>query len=409
LKGHPSLEVSTAEQAWIRLNDEIKPDWSALFPSLSVPSLEFITAWEQIIMSAEMSLWEIIEKRVIDTPLKLLDTNVCEGYELYLSIAFHLQTLSRRDDILLPVASVSSTLTKLMCKSVSEQSVSYYARLARNDGYLKLIAKAHHPSGRAARYRFDLTRFAGVGIEVTPACQTAQPCDEIFSQGIKGTQGIEGSHGVKGNQGIKGTHSLNGSSSFLLKHADQDDDTSTKASEKYKESGKIEGIALHSPWQFTMSKYLKSEKKKEKNKRQSVVATWQSVMYSRQGWQKKLPSEHFDTLVRFGRRTNEFGHLILTWVMYNWNTFTAAVGKIEDSPSIPDVPFFSAHEALAFKLWFEHDLNSEEAAAFEEALENCTIDIYDLLHRYMPDKAMSTIDSHENPFDQVDVDMEESA
>jgi hypothetical protein len=156
--------------------------------------VEFVTAWEQINTPAGMSLWQTIEGRVKHEPLTLLAAPTCEGYETYLGIAFHLQRLTPRREILLPVKTVSELLTALMDKQVSEQSVSHYCRQAKNNGYIELTAKAHRPSGKAAQYRFDLTRFTDAGVELAPAAAQS-PFAAHFSHGSHGSHDIHGSKG----------------------------------------------------------------------------------------------------------------------------------------------------------------------------------------------------------------------
>src|SRR5664280_31603 len=202
LKAHPQLEGCTGEEAFKRLNAKVKPDWGTLFPEVSLPSLEFVTAWEQVNIPAGMFPWEAIEKRVINEPLTLLHTPTCEGYEHYLGIAFYFQRLTPRRDILLPVGPLSGLLTTIMGKPVSPQSVSQYCRRATQDGYIKLIANAHHPSGRAARYRFDLKQFTEAGVELDPNDEKCQLADTTLSHGI---HGIEDIHGIQGSCGTDGS------------------------------------------------------------------------------------------------------------------------------------------------------------------------------------------------------------
>ena len=384
LRGHPELNAYSSKDALARVNAELKPNWEVLFPHVPVPSLEFLTAWEQVTIPAGVSLWHIVEARVTASPFTLLDNTPCEGYELYLAIAFHLQSLTPRKDILLPVANVSGLLTKMMGKAVSEQSVSYYARLARNDHYLRLTTKAHHPSGKAARYRFDMTRFTSAGVEINPAGTKSAAPDGVFSHGM---QGSDGSEGVEGSSGIDGSPGMEQSSSCVLKHAKGDESKAIKTSKGYKtDEDKEENEALHPQSASMVLNLVKPKKAKKKVKRQSVVATWQSVLYSQGGWQEKLPDAEFDMLVNFGRRTDEFGHLILTWTLNNWDTFTnIAVGTEKERPPVPDVSFFCSHEALAFRLWSKQDVGSEESEEAQmliNAAERSIVQFKELMERY---------------------------
>jgi hypothetical protein len=64
LKCHPELKGCTAKDAFTRLNTLVTPNWGKLFPDVSLPSLEFVTAWEQINTPAGMSLWQTIEPKL---------------------------------------------------------------------------------------------------------------------------------------------------------------------------------------------------------------------------------------------------------------------------------------------------------------------------------------------------------
>ncbi len=166
LKAHPNLKDYEAKAAFRHLNKELQPNWGKLFPDVPLPSLEFITAWAQVNIPAGASIWAMIETLVTNQPLTLLETPACEGLELYLAIAFHLQKLFPKSDILLPVGPLSGLLTKLVGKEVSERSVSHYSQRAVKDGYIKLTAKSHHPSGKAAGYRFNMKWFTESGVEL---------------------------------------------------------------------------------------------------------------------------------------------------------------------------------------------------------------------------------------------------
>ncbi len=99
-----------------------------------------------------------------------------------------------------------------------------------------------------------------------------------------------------------------------------------------------------------------ARKKKKKIKRQSVVALWQSIMYSRCGWQQKLSPDDYERLDQFGRRTHEFGYLILQWAMDKWEEFAQeATGESGQYPSSPNAAFFSTYQAVAFHLWLHAD------------------------------------------------------
>jgi len=379
LKSHPSLKHCTAEDAFTQLNCEVKPNWGQLFPDVPLPSLEFITAWEQINTPAGMSLWQTIEERVKNQALTLLAAPACEGYEHYLGVAFHLQRLTPTKDILLPVARLSGLLTTLLGKQVSEQSVSYYCRQARSNGYLKLIAKAHHPSGKAARYRFNLTRFTDTAVELEPDGKNVHSASSGFSHGSHSSHGSEGSEGRSGIE--------ESSSSCVLAHActheliDTDNIQGKTINEHLGDNGEravIEEMLPHTPVQ-----HVKTSKKKSKIKRQSVVALWQSVMFSQSGWQEKLSDEDYKMLVKFGQRTDEFGCLILNWALNNWHEFAGtAVGAGTECPSSPSIAFFCAYQAVAFNLWLCSDASPEENAAIEKACETSNKALDDLVLLY---------------------------
>ena len=113
---------------------------------------------------------------------------------------------------------------------------------------------------------------------------------------------------------------------------------------------------------------------------------WQSFRYSQSGWQEKLSDAELGMLVKFGRRTDEFGYLILSWTLDNWDTFTtSAVGPDKKRSSAPDVFFFCSYEALAFKLWCKHDFGpeeSEETKMLIKASESSIVEFEELQTRY---------------------------
>jgi hypothetical protein len=375
LKAHPLLSACSAAEAFALLNSELHPSWEKLFPAVPLVSLEFVTAWEQANIPAGSSALLIASQKAIDQPLILHNSPICEGYEKYLAIAFHLQKLTPRRDILLPVAVMSGALSQLLDKSVSEQSVSYYSRLAQKDGYIKLKAKAHHPSGKAAQYQFDLTRFSDNRVEFDP---TSDKAAFDCSHGTHGVHGKNGIHGVHGNEVS--------SSSCVLQHA-------LDKQEKHKnenQQGENKGDNINTENKMMLEKdspstilaFVKTKKKK-KVKRQSVVAVWQAFMCCKSGWQEKLPNDDYKTLVKFGQRTDEFAPLIVTWTMTNWDTFaSAAVGPDAEYPPEPNVAFFHAYEAVAFNLWRNADLNSEEQAALIKACETSNKNFEELVWIY---------------------------
>jgi hypothetical protein len=115
-------------------------------------------------------------------------------------------------------------------------------------------------------------------------------------------------------------------------------------------------------------KAVHPRKKKKTSRRRSIPTIWQSFMFSRIGWQEKLSNDDFASLLKFGRKTDEFGRLILTWTLNNWDACAAtAVGPGKDWPTIPQVAFFDTHQVVAFTLWSEHDLTPDEEEAVREA------------------------------------------
>jgi len=235
LKSHADLRGLAANEAFQRITDECHPNWGGLFPHVQLPSLEFITAWEQVHFPAGVSPWDVVRERVTNEPLTLLDKPTCEGYEHYLGIGFHVQRLEPRRDIMLPVKPMSGLLTELMGKDVSEQSVSGYCRLAMASGYLARTARAHHPSGKAARYRFDLTRFTEAGVEMEHRA-TTEDSAHGFSHGCHGIEGNEGTQGIHGSPGIEERRSRGGLSPAVGEHGNirstkQGEDTARNAAD----------------------------------------------------------------------------------------------------------------------------------------------------------------------------------
>ncbi len=398
LKSYPEFKNRSGKDVFKHLNAAIQPDWEKLFPDVSLSSLEFITAWEQVNIPEGTSPLQIVQKH-LTTPLKLLEEPICEGYQHYLGIAFYLQRLTPRRDILLPGEPLSGILTIVMGKPVSAQLVSYYCRQAKNDGYIKLVAKAHHPSHKAARYRFDLNRFTDTGKELQHNGSVVDSGPAHFSYGNQGIQGIDGKDGLHGNE--------ESSRSCVLPHAEQlqgktkDTNQQGEKENKNQELTKQEEKTENEDWnkneplttkgnvetngitsghgQCSQTTSEAPNEKKHRIKRQSVIALWQSFMYSRFGWQEKLSEQDYNLLVRFGRRTDELGLFILRWAMENWGFFAPqAVGAKLAYPAVPDVAFFWAYQALAFNLWLLAGIHPEEVPALEAAVEKSTKDIDEL-------------------------------
>jgi hypothetical protein len=373
LKSHPTLAACSAEEAFARLNSELHPNWGNLFPTVTVVSLEFVTAWEQANIPACSSALLLAGERAINQPLTLRKPHVCEGYDKYLAVALHLQRLTPRRDILLPVKPLSGLLSQILGKSISEQSMSNYCRLAQNDGYITRTVKAHHPSGKAAQYRFDLKRFSDQGIELAPS--SALP-ESHCSQGSHGTHGIQGIHGFQGNE--------ESSSSCVLKHAEDVGQKKTKNEYREKIEEEVsteEQQLLKKNTPSTLLPFVKTKKKKPK--RYNVVSVWQAFMCSKFEFQVKLLQDDYETLVKFGRRTDEFAPLIVTWTMTNWHTFAStAVGPDAEYPAVPNVAFFHAYEAVAFNLWRNAKSDSEEDAALTKASETSNISFEELVWIY---------------------------
>jgi hypothetical protein len=382
LKSHPDLKDRTAEDAFTRLNSEVKPDWGKLFPDVSLPSVEFVTAWEQVNVPAGASPLATIEERVINEPLTLLDTPTCEGYEHYLGIAFHFQRLTPRRDILLPVGTLSTLLSKLIGKGVSEQSVSNYCRKAKQDGYIKLMAKAHRPSGTAARYRFDLKRFTETGVELDPSSKKCQLADTNFShgsQGIEGTHGSEGSEGSEGSDGIDGI----GVSNCVLSHAYHKEQTSSKSSQEEDKEKNLENIegqkVLEETPPDTTLQYVKTgtknnkvmaisaspawlnagtpvpesgsqtgnkPKPKEKVRGHSLAVLWQERLSTLEPdkYHKPLTQDECGMLWHVGKDVGNDAGAVIEFVLGHWSSFVRAAktdhGLFGSQPEIPTVAFF---------------------------------------------------------------------
>jgi hypothetical protein len=360
LRAHPQLKDCTAAEAWERINTDLKPDWGELFPQVTLPDLEFITAWEQINIPSGESPLLIAEHRVKNEPLTLLHPPTCEGYETYLGIAFHLQRLTPRRNILLPVYPVSGVLTRVIGKNVTPPSISNYSRLARQHGYITLTVEAHHFRGKAAQYRFDLKRFTETGVEVDLV--TAQASNGL-THGTHGSQGIQGKHGLHGIQGSEGIEDSSSSS------GGEDNLKTNKQEEETEETEQTEHTGVKKKSAGTILAFVKLENtKSQKPIRRSIVSAWQSFMCTNFGWQKPLPDGEFATLVNFAKHTGAFGHLMLIWTLNNWDSFgRKAVGDGAEYPQVPNIPFFHAHEAVAFHLWMAAKATPEEVARFEKA------------------------------------------
>lgn len=382
LKSHPTLAACSAEEAFARLNTELKPEWGNLFPTVTVVSLEFVTAWEQANIPACSSALLLAGERAINQPLTLRKPHVCEGYDKYLAVALHLQKLTPRRDILLPVRLLSGLLSQMLGKSISEQSMSNYCRLAQNDGYITRTVKAHHPSGKAAQYRFDLKRFSDQGIELAPSSALPESHCIQDRHGTYGIQGIHGTHGFQGNQAS--------SSSCVLKHAEDVGQKKTKneyrekieeEENNHKNHNTGEKILVTDVLHTSCGKYPGGNKIKKKP--QSVVSVWQSAMHAISGWQPLLHDEDLMKLRKFGGRTGSLGAVILKWVLKNWETFgSTAAGPGKAFPLVPTIAFFYANEALAFNLWTKAEFDPNEVIELEAALENLAVDFDELECRY---------------------------
>ena len=90
---------------------------------------------------------------VLPGKLLKLRSPVSEKYTRYLSIAYHLQLLRCCDYIMLPVTRLGEIL------GVGTRAVGYYSDQAKKGHYLKLVARHHQPSGKAAKYTFACERF----------------------------------------------------------------------------------------------------------------------------------------------------------------------------------------------------------------------------------------------------------
>ncbi|HKD05610.1 MAG TPA: hypothetical protein VKB79_06885 [Bryobacteraceae bacterium] len=374
LKSHPALRDLPAGEAFSRLSKECNVDWASTFPDVAIPSLEFVTAWEQVNLPMGLSLWHFIKERVTTEPLTLRRQSLCEGYASYLGIAFQLQRLTPTKDILLPVKQISEMLTELMKKTVSAQNVSYYCRLAKQDGYLRLTGAASKPAAKAARYRFSLSRFSRSGVETVDA-------DFISTEGCFFSHGNDGSCGIAGFEGLSGKGVSSRSS--VLAHAMPSAETS-KAENATKEQQNNNGdgrpIAPHS-----ISDILKgvTPSKPKAVKAMSLLSVWQSIMHSKCGWQEKLSDNDADKLVEFSRRTDKYGPLIVDFVLRNWPGFGRyAIGPDKRYPTSPDVGFFFAYQAKAFHFWSMHDLSETETDALIKASEGSRFSFEELEARY---------------------------
>lgn len=325
----------------------------------------------------------------------------------------YLQRLTPSRDILLPVVPLSEILTEVISKPISPQLVSYYCRQAKQDGYIKLVAKAHHPSGKAARYRFDLSRFSESGEELSQSQCTVEPVSEAFHFN-HGNQGIHGIHGFDGSDGNEDSSSSGGltpakpNEETELHQISENENKKTKPENKGKKeenhAQKKKEVSPQAGPQALVSAG-KNVKKKKKTKRQSVVSLWQSKMYSRFGWQKKLSSDDHEGLVKFGQRTDEFGWLILQWAMDNWEEFIEEVGGSDEYPSIPNVAFFVENQAVAFELWLHAaavklwphtTCTAEEESAFQAAVDKSlkTLDELQILYDVGEEPTFSNVASN---------------
>ncbi len=398
LKSHPDLKGCTAKDAFTRVTTEVKSNWATLFPHVPLPDLEFITAWDQINIPTGASPLALIEDSVLNEPLTLLETPACEGYEYYLGIAFHLQRLAPRSDILLPVGILSGLLTKLIGKAVSEQSISNYCRKAKQDDYIKLMAKAHHPSGAAARYRFDLKRFTETGVELDPNSKKCQLADATFSHD---SHGSEGTHGIEGSDGSE-------VGSCVLSHAYHKEQTSSKSSHEEdkeenlenieggkvleekadtslasvnsgKKKNKVTEISLSSAWLSPGTSVPESRsqtgnkpKPKENVRGHSLAVLWQERLSTLEPdkYHKPLTQDECGMLGHVGKYVGNDAGAVIEFVLGHWSGFVKTAmtdhGLFGSQPETPGVPFFVKYHDSAVNMMLQA-LAQEKAHAEQEA------------------------------------------
>ena len=155
---HPALRKRSAPYAFqqvdrVRLRDSDRSfPWEEWFPDSDDPRMEFIATWDKVRIPAGADILALAVALADEKPLKPR-LSIPEGYSRYVSIAGRLQELRGEDYINLPVERLGTIL------DVDPRTVSYYAAFARSYGLLERIAKAHKPSGQAAKYLFHCERF----------------------------------------------------------------------------------------------------------------------------------------------------------------------------------------------------------------------------------------------------------
>jgi hypothetical protein len=134
--------------------------WLAWFEiSRDDAEAEFFGGWDAIRYVVGDTPLEAALERAQRIPLRLapeISESRPDGYARFIALAGWLQVLMGDHNILLPVQQVGELL------NCNKATVGRYCRWAIEDGYLALVAKAErnpHGRGKAARYRFNVSRF----------------------------------------------------------------------------------------------------------------------------------------------------------------------------------------------------------------------------------------------------------
>jgi hypothetical protein len=181
---HPQLRGLAAMDAFqqissVNLKDGRPLSWADAFDS-DDPEAEFLATWGKVRVPAGDDILTLAVALAKERPLCPKNC-ISQRFALYVSIAGRIQELRPGDYINLPVERLGKAL------SVDERTISYYAQLAKKDGYISLIAKHHKLSGTAAKYEFHSERFnMETGEELDPEdnshfhkdCKDSQDCKE---------------------------------------------------------------------------------------------------------------------------------------------------------------------------------------------------------------------------------------
>lgn len=153
-KAHPSLKPLSASKAVQFISAEIKRQGGTLevwFPESDDPAAELWDTWDRVIAIDEDPIsfaWMKARKR----PVGLRDCN-SERYQLFVSLAYHLQVFRGTQAVMLPVKKLSAIL------GVDFRTISTYRKLAERHGLMTLKSGHTYTEKKASEFIFRTELF----------------------------------------------------------------------------------------------------------------------------------------------------------------------------------------------------------------------------------------------------------